>query len=210
MAARQWRARSIPSTAACAARRNFRSARCFELLWRAGMRTQRRTRFFEPRRAHARATSARAASTIISAAAFRATRSTSAGSCRISRRCSTTTPSFSSCWPWRMRAPAIRCSAARSRETVGWLEREMTTEGGRFCRLARRRCEGEEGKFYVWSQTRLSKRWAPKMPHSSRALRRDRRGKFRGPQYPQPAQRLYRAAWIDARRTETRGCLVAR
>jgi uncharacterized protein YyaL (SSP411 family) len=43
------------------------------------------------------ATSPRAASTIISAAVSRAIRSTTAGSCRTSRRCSTTTPSSWSC-----------------------------------------------------------------------------------------------------------------
>ena len=47
-------------------------------------------------RPHAHAASRKAASTIISAAASRATPSTSAGSCRISRRCSTTTRSSSS------------------------------------------------------------------------------------------------------------------
>ena len=64
--------------------------------------------------------SARAASTIISAAGSRATRSTNAGWCRISRRCSTTMRSSSNCSRSRMGVPAIRCSGrARRRPSAG-------------------------------------------------------------------------------------------
>ncbi|MEP9367784.1 thioredoxin domain-containing protein [Xanthobacter sp. VNH20] len=44
---------------------------------------------------------------------------------------------------------------ARARETVGWLEREMLTEGGAFCASLDADSEGHEGKFYVWTASQI-------------------------------------------------------
>jgi uncharacterized protein len=43
----------------------------------------------------------------------------------------------------------------RAQETVGWLQREMTTAEGAFCASLDADSEGEEGKFYVWSMPEI-------------------------------------------------------
>jgi uncharacterized protein YyaL (SSP411 family) len=45
----------------------------------------------------------------------------------------------------------------RAQETVAWLAREMTTQGGAFSASLDADSEGEEGKFYVWSYDEVSK-----------------------------------------------------
>jgi uncharacterized protein YyaL (SSP411 family) len=45
--------------------------------------------------------------------------------------------------------------AARSRETVEWLKREMTTPESAFSASLDADSEGEEGKFYVWSKNEI-------------------------------------------------------
>ncbi|WP_135468318.1 thioredoxin domain-containing protein [Crenalkalicoccus roseus] len=45
--------------------------------------------------------------------------------------------------------------AARAEETVGWLLREMTVEGGAFAATQDADSEGEEGKFYVWTEAEI-------------------------------------------------------
>jgi uncharacterized protein YyaL (SSP411 family) len=54
----------------------------------------------------------------------------------------------------RTRNPLFR---ERASETVNWLSREMTTDGGAFCSSLDADSEGEEGKFYVWSLLEIEK-----------------------------------------------------
>jgi uncharacterized protein YyaL (SSP411 family) len=47
--------------------------------------------------------------------------------------------------------------AARARETVEWVLREMIAEGGAFAATQDADSEGEEGKFYVWTEAEIDR-----------------------------------------------------
>jgi uncharacterized protein YyaL (SSP411 family) len=58
--------------------------------------------------------------------------------------------------------------AARAEETVGWLTRDMTTEGV-FAASEDADSEGEEGRFYVWTQAGIEALLGPDAPAFARA-----------------------------------------
>jgi uncharacterized protein len=49
----------------------------------------------------------------------------------------------------------------RAVETVGWLRREMMTDGGAFASSLDADSEGQEGKFYVWSANEIEQELGP-------------------------------------------------
>ena len=163
----QWRHR--------AARRNFRKRHCSNCCGVPARRAAPISRLSSDASPHLRT----AASTIISAAASRAIRSTSAGSSRISRRCSTTTRNSSTCWPSPRRASKALYRAARAGDGRLARARDAQAEGA-FSASLDADSEGEEGKFYVWSIRRDRRCWAPRTPNSSPPLRRHEDGNFEG------------------------------
>ena len=69
----------------------------------------------------------------------------------------------------------------RARETVAWLQREMTTKEGAFAASLDADSEGEEGKFYVWSLAEIERGARARTPPILRAIRRNRRRQLRRP-----------------------------
>ena len=138
---------SIRSTAAAARRPSSRRRCRSSCLLREHLRTGARSRAWWP---SARSTPwPPAASTTSSAAASRATAPTPAGSCRTSRRCSTTTRCWPASTPTRPSSPATRVYADVARETLDFVAHEMRDPTRRRLRsLARRRQRGR-GRRHV-------------------------------------------------------------
>ena len=133
---------------------------------------------------------ARAASTIISAAASRATPSTSAGSCRISRRCSTTTRSSIDLMTqaWRETGSAALCAAHRRDRRLA--AARDGRRGRRLRRVARCRQRGRGGQVLCLDARRdrrgagrSGRRASSPRSTTSRAARQLGR-----PHHPQPAR----------------------
>ena len=129
-----------------------------------------------------------AACTTRSAAASTATRSTPAGSCRTSRRCSTTTRCSRASTSWRIARSARPEDARIARETLDYLLREMTPDGGgrRLLRGAGRRLRRRRGHLLrLESEVARGGRRAPRpRPDRGRALRRHAGGQLRGAARP--------------------------
>ena len=206
-----WCRRSIRSMAGSAARRNFRNRSSSDSCGAPVFATASPIR---SRRSTSRSlTSPKAASTIISAAASRATASTSAGSCRISRRCSTTTRSSSSMMTEAWRETKSPLYAQRIEETVDWLLREMIV--GRRAASPRRSmptAKARRGSSMSGSLAEIEEvLGADGRGALRRDLRRDGAREFRGPQHSQSAQRDRAARRGDrARLAAMREKLLAR
>ena len=98
-----------------------------------------------------------AASTTSSAAASPATPSTPNGSCRTSRRCSTTTRSWRSLYLDAFLVSGDARYAAVARDILDYVLRDMTHPDGGFYSAEDADSEGQEGKFYCWTTAELSR-----------------------------------------------------
>ena len=120
-ARRSWRGPTTRSYGGIGQAPKFPNTAVFDLFLRAARAAAATRRATRDDAAHAAAHGARAASTTSSAAAFTATRSTSTGWCRTSRRCSTTTPSScrSTCAAYQVTGDAFFARIAR--ETLDYV-----------------------------------------------------------------------------------------
>ena len=79
------------------------------------------------------------------------------GSCRISRRCSTTTRSSRNFISTHFSSAATRATRKLSRDILDYVLRDMTHPDGGFFSAEDADSEGHEGKFYCWTKDELSK-----------------------------------------------------
>ncbi len=124
---------------------------------------------------------AKGGSTTRSAAGFIATAWTSNGWCRISKRCSTTTP----CWRGFILTRRARWTAGEflqtAREIFDYVMREMTSPEGGFYSTQDADSEGEEGKFFVWTVAEVREVLGPDLaPIAERYFDVTAEGNFEG------------------------------
>jgi uncharacterized protein len=97
---------------------------------------------------------------------------------------------------------------ARVRETVGWVLREMVAEGGGFAASLDADSEGEEGKFYVWTEAEIDAALPPELAEPfKRAYDVSAEGNWEGKtilhrnRAPELADEAAEAGYAQARRT---------
>ena len=126
----------------------------------------------------------RAGSTTTSAAASTATRPTPSGSCRTSRRCSTTTRSSRSPYAEAWQVTGRRDLARVARQTLDYLVREMTSPEGALYSATDADSEGEEGRFFVWDASELRALLGDDAERFCAFHGVTRRGELRGAEHP--------------------------
>jgi uncharacterized protein len=100
--------------------------------------------------------------------------------------------------------------AARARETVEWLKREMTTGEGAFSASLDADSEGEEGKFYVWSKNEIIELLGPEAAEFfARHYDVTDDGNFEGHNILNRSQNAPRSAADEARLAALRAILLA-
>ena len=87
---------------------------------------------------------------------------------------------------------------SRAEETVGWLEREMTSGEGAFFSSLDADSEGEEGKFYVWSQDEIEQALGENAALFAQHYDVTARGNFEGHNILNRLNNLPRSMEIDA------------